>query len=229
MAYIGITLDHPLQDGEDVKFKAPCDCTAVSGLQITYQTGVEGETDTKTFSFADSHGNNLSGLGNLFMSGAYVKVMVDTGSGKAYIQNADTNAYLENQFGPGCINTEKLANGSITEEKLAEGLELGVTILKLWENASLPSGFAAQTVALNLGEYDGIIVVFVSDSGKGLSGSYVALVKNLYNEAMFQNGMYKREFQMTDSGVQFFDGSYNNGANNAAMLPYLIFGIKGVQ
>ena len=97
MAYIGITLDHPLQDGEDIKFKAPCDCTAVSGLQITYQTGIEGETETKQFSFADSHGNDLSGLGNLFMAGAYVKVMVDTGNGKAYLQNADTNAYLESK------------------------------------------------------------------------------------------------------------------------------------
>lgn len=93
MAYIGITLDHPLQDGEDIKFKAPCDCTAVSGLQITYQTGVEGETETKVFSFADSHGYDLTGLGNLFCAGAYVKTMVDTTNHKAYLQNVGATAF----------------------------------------------------------------------------------------------------------------------------------------
>ena len=94
MAQIKIDLGAKLVDGMDIKFKAPCDCTAVTGLLISYISDT-GETSTKDFTFRDSHGNNLAGLGNLFGAGAYVKAILDTGRGFAYIQNADTNAYLE--------------------------------------------------------------------------------------------------------------------------------------
>ena len=50
------------------------------------------------FHFADAHGNNLAGIGNLFKAGAIVKVLLSLDESKAYIQNADTNAYLENKF-----------------------------------------------------------------------------------------------------------------------------------
>lgn len=100
MAYIKLTLDHPLVDGENVTFKAPCDCTAVTGLKVYYVTLTEdAETaQTKTFTFKDAHGNNLTNVGNLFTSGAYIKAILDTTNGVAYIQNADTNGYLENRL-----------------------------------------------------------------------------------------------------------------------------------
>lgn len=100
MAYIKLTLDHPLVDGENVTFKAPCDCTEVTGLKVYYVTLTEdAETNqTKTFTFKDAHGNNLTNVGNLFTSGAYIKAILDTTSNVAYIQNADTNGYLENRL-----------------------------------------------------------------------------------------------------------------------------------
>ena len=94
MAQIKISLGARLVDGMDIKFKAPCDCTAVTGLLVSYISDT-GETAEKSFSFRDSHGNNLAGLGNLFGAGAYVKAILDTARGYAYLQNADTNAYLE--------------------------------------------------------------------------------------------------------------------------------------
>lgn len=89
MAKIKIVPGCPLCDGLSVMFKAPCDCNEVDGLLVN---GSE-------FSFRDAHGNDLTGLGNLFSVGAVVKVLLDTVNGYAYIQNADTNAYIENQFG----------------------------------------------------------------------------------------------------------------------------------
>ena len=100
MAYIKLTLDHPLVDGESVTFKAPCDSTAISGLKVYYVTLAEdSETEqSQIFTFKDAHGNNLSDIGNLFTSGAYIKVILDTTNSAAYIQNADTNKYLEDKF-----------------------------------------------------------------------------------------------------------------------------------
>lgn len=96
MAYIKIKLDCILMDGHVVTFKAPCDCTAIEGLKVCY---IENNAlQEKIFSMKDTHGNVLTGLGNLFTAGAYVKVILDTNDHVAYLQNADTNGYLESVF-----------------------------------------------------------------------------------------------------------------------------------
>ena len=101
MAYIKLELDHPIGDGESLTFKAPCDCTeATSGVKIYYPTITDEDSTTTSqiFKFRDAHGNNITTLGNLFLSGAYVKIIADTTNNYAYIQNADTNQYLETQL-----------------------------------------------------------------------------------------------------------------------------------
>lgn len=97
MARIRIDLAEPLLDGMDVKFAAPCHCSAVTGLVIYYPTDGES-TASKNFTFRDSHGNDLTGLGNLFSEGSYVKAIVDVNNGYAYLQNAATNGYIESKI-----------------------------------------------------------------------------------------------------------------------------------
>ena len=97
MATIKVTLNEPLRDGMEVKFQAPCDCTAVTGLTLTYPTN-DGTTTSRSMVFVDAHGNRLTGVGNLFVEGSYIKVLADTTNNVAYIQNADTNSYLEGEF-----------------------------------------------------------------------------------------------------------------------------------
>ncbi len=92
MANIKIELDYELIDGQPVTFAAPCNCTEVTGLKVYHAGG------SNVFTFKDAHGNALTGLGNLFSKGAYVKAILDVNSGSAYLQNADTNAYLEAQL-----------------------------------------------------------------------------------------------------------------------------------
>lgn len=96
MASIKITVNGALMDGHKVTFKAPCDCTAIENLKVYYVEN--GAQVSRIFTMKDSHGNNLAGIGNLFATGAYVHAILDTNGGFAYLQNADTNAYLESKL-----------------------------------------------------------------------------------------------------------------------------------
>jgi len=96
MAYIRIDVDGILMDGHTLTFKAPCDCTAIEGLKVYYVEN--GTLKNKIFTMKDTHGNTLTGLGNLFMKDACVKVVLDTAKSIAYLQNGDTNGYLEGRF-----------------------------------------------------------------------------------------------------------------------------------
>lgn len=92
MPKIKVELNHEIIDGQPITFVAPCDCSETDGLRVSYPGG------TKDFVFKDAHGNDLSGIGELFLSGAYVRVLVNTVNSYAYIQNADTNKYIEDTF-----------------------------------------------------------------------------------------------------------------------------------
>lgn len=96
MANIRVDLNGMLADGQEVTFKAPCDCTEIEGIKVYYPKN--GEIKNKLFTMKDSHGFDLAGVGNLFMAGSYVHVILDTNNGFAYLQNADTNKYLEDRF-----------------------------------------------------------------------------------------------------------------------------------
>ena len=50
MAKIKITYDSPLVNGGEIKFEAPCDCTAVTGIVVHYPND-DGEETTKEFIF----------------------------------------------------------------------------------------------------------------------------------------------------------------------------------
>lgn len=93
MANIKITVDGALLDGHKVTFKAPCDCTAVEKLDVYH---IKNNTQMHDlFTMKDTHGNELEGIGNLFQAGAYVHCILDTTNKVAYLQNADTNGYIE--------------------------------------------------------------------------------------------------------------------------------------
>lgn len=101
MAYIKLTIDHELQDGEVLTFKSPCACTEVEGIKVYYVVLTENGAVTnasKVFTFRDAHGNDLTGIGNLFDTGACLSVALDTVNNGAFVKNADTNAYLESKL-----------------------------------------------------------------------------------------------------------------------------------
>ena len=95
MANIRVNLSGPPVNGQTVTFRSPASGTEVAGLITYYPNG--STTSSKVFQFADAHGNNVGGK-NLFSSNVLVKVILDTELSRAYVQNSDTNSYLENKF-----------------------------------------------------------------------------------------------------------------------------------
>lgn len=96
MANIRVDVDYKIKDGTELVFRTPCDCTEVTGLIVYYIT--EYGAASKEFAFADAHGENVGDIPHLFAGNAVVKVILDIVSGMAFVQNADTNAYLESQL-----------------------------------------------------------------------------------------------------------------------------------
>ena len=89
---IRVDLTNPIIDGTEVVFRSPVDCSQITGLIVYY-----GE-DSKEFALADAHGNNVGDIDHLFAENVVVKVILDVTNAMAYVQNADTNAYIESTF-----------------------------------------------------------------------------------------------------------------------------------
>ncbi len=97
MPNIRVDSTNPIINGLAVTFRSPADCSQVTGLIVYYPEG--NGTTSKEFKFVDAHGFDVgSGTISLFAENVLVKVVLDTDHGKAYVQNADTNAYLEGRF-----------------------------------------------------------------------------------------------------------------------------------
>ena len=103
---IRVDLNYPIKDGTEVIFRSPVDCSQVTGLKVYYPDG------SQEFVLADAHGNNVGDIDHLFAENVAVKVILDVTTNMAFVQNADTNAYLE----------EQLAN-RVTHEELKEALD----------------------------------------------------------------------------------------------------------
>lgn len=96
MANIRVDVSGIITDGQSITFKAPCDCSEIEKLNVYYiENGVRV---SKLFTMKDAHGNDLTSIGNLFEKDAYVVTILNSVDGVAYLQNADTNAYLEGRF-----------------------------------------------------------------------------------------------------------------------------------
>lgn len=155
MANIKIELGHPIIDGMPLSFRAPCNCNEVNGIKVQWQDGEDSYFIE--FTFADAHGNDLTGLGNLFAEGAMVRVVLDIPNAKAYIQNADTNAYLEGQFatklpmpptakvGQIVKITEVDENGAVIATEAVDNVENGV--LTGIDFSNLDNGTWTETMA----------------------------------------------------------------------------------
>ena len=96
MANIRVDSAVSLYDGQTITFRSPADCSEVTGLIVYYPDRLE--TVSKVFQLTDAHGENVGNIDHLFASDAIVKVVMDVENLKAYVQNADTNAYLEAQL-----------------------------------------------------------------------------------------------------------------------------------
>lgn len=93
---IRVDLNTAIYDGTEVVFRSPVDCSQITGLIVYYKN--KGSTAFQEFALADAHGNNVGDIDHLFAENVVVKVILDVTTGMAFVQNADTNAYLESRF-----------------------------------------------------------------------------------------------------------------------------------
>ena len=94
---IQVFVDYTIKDGSEIKFRSPVNCSEVTGLTMHYKD--ENNVDASMlFAFADANGNNIGDIDHLFAENVIVKVILDTDTALAFVQNPDTNAYLEGQF-----------------------------------------------------------------------------------------------------------------------------------
>lgn len=112
---IRVDVNFTIQNGTEIKFKSPVDCSEITGL-VVYYLNEENEIASQEFAFADAHGNNIGNIPHLFASDAAVKVILDVDTGMAFVQNADTNAYIESTF-------LKVIEQDLTEEQKQQARE----------------------------------------------------------------------------------------------------------
>lgn len=110
MSNIRVDVGYTIKDGAEIKFRSPVDCSQVTGLKV-YYPGADGNITSKEFAFADAHGNNVGDIDHLFAENVVVKVILDVTTGMAFVQNADTNAYLE-----GHIQSKRNPHGVTAEQ-----------------------------------------------------------------------------------------------------------------
>lgn len=112
----------------------------------------------------------------------------------------------------------------------------GLTLL--WENASPTSDFAAQTVSLDLSQYQFVVIEFnayITDAGmEFVECLKVGITRHLYRVAATSNDKLwysYRQLTTSESGIVFSDGAfqYATGGSTAAAVynvPLRIYGMK---
>lgn len=88
MSKIKVELDTPVVNGKQVSFFSPIGSKEADSIIIH-------EVD---YALVDSHGKALAKLDYSWTAGALVSVILDTTTNKAYVQNATSNAYIEDNF-----------------------------------------------------------------------------------------------------------------------------------
>ena len=254
MSNIRVDVSYTIQDGSEIVFRSPVDCSAVTGL-IVYYPGTDGNTVSKVFALADAHGNNVGDIDHLFAENVVVKVILDVTESMAFVQNADTNAYLEAKFEKAnqaaanaqtaaanahvAANNANTAIGNHKEDKEnpheVTAAQVGATSMTLlWENASPTSDFAEQTLAIDWTPYDFLRVESNNDvTDVACKGNTCRLfLPNPYQDGVF--AFAARPVYCTDGGLYFGDaryGSSNSGfdktsVQNQRLIPLRIYGIK---
>ena len=127
MSNIIIDVGYSIKDGTEIKFRSPVDCSAITGL-IVYYPGTDGNITSKVFTLADANGNNVGDIDHLFAEDVVVKVILDVTKGMAFVQNADTNAYLEAQLASKASLPKSASGSAISIDDAIEAPLYGLTL-----------------------------------------------------------------------------------------------------
>lgn len=88
MSKIKVELNTPVVNGKQVSFFSPCKSTEADSVVIN---NIE-------YALVDANGGLTKSAKSAWSKGALVSVILDTSTNKAYVQNATSNAYIEETF-----------------------------------------------------------------------------------------------------------------------------------
>ena len=129
------------------------------------------------------------------------------------------------------ITPESAGTLNIADE-IQEIKENALCIDLLWENASPTSSFAAQTIAIDLSNYNYVLIHFRSfNQGDNTQYECNQIILNGTTGGLFASGVTTsnngtRRVTVTNTGVEFMSGYWNGNANNDYEVPFYIYGIK---
>ena len=175
MANIRVDLNETIKDGSAIMFRSPVDCSAITGLIVYY----DNASASKEFVLADAHGHNVGDIDHLFTENVVVKVILDVTAGMAYVQNADTNAYIERTFVKSVngVTPDEKGNVEITVSNSSQNATLttnGKALLRtllygaVYDKDVLPD--PATTIEAFLAELDVVVPDSGGDSGGDTGG-----------------------------------------------------------
>ena len=118
-----------------------------------------------------------------------------------------------------------MANGTVQR--------MGMQTWRLWENSDPTVAFTAKTISGDLSAYDAFLIEY---------GGSTTYYNNIMSEIVLKNGKQymlscilasgntprNRGVTATDSGITFSGGYQSGSANNNAVIPLVIHGIKGI-
>lgn len=107
----------------------------------------------------------------------------------------------------------------------------GITMTLLWTNPDPTSNFAAQTVSLDLAEYNAVLITYTAQANSTRFGSAIGLIDgNNYFvtigiDSTANNYIYKRGAAADNSGVTFTTGYRDTTSSTGYAIPLYIYGI----
>ncbi len=191
MSNIRVDVGYTIQDGAEIKFRSPVDCSAITGL-IMHYPGEDGNITSKVFVFADAHGNNVGNIDHLFAENIVVKVILDVTSGMAFVQNADTNAYIERTFVKSVNGLTPDENGNVDVSENDPLYNVGSN------NPYLYGEPVTQDVALSINE-------LVTDRGELIASENAMRTDYIEITSDMQSVTYKTNMGGSGCAIAFYD------------------------
>ena len=191
-----------------------CNTTITSGGEVW---NIEHWDEVNVGDSLNEIRNSVIHIGPDAPTNEHVQVWLDTDE-----QGASVVSSVNDATGTVVLNAEDV--GAMSEWVL------------LWENASPTSAFAAQTVSLDLSDYDAIMLEY-QDYGSGKCSPIATLFVGMaYRIHMTISHMMERDVTINSNGVVFGDNIYAESypqapfkTNNGYIIPHTIWGIQHIK
>ena len=141
------------------------------------------------------------------------------------------NTMTTQYFECACHATSSAGDEGFTgwNEKLTD--RTGVSLTKLWQNASPTSNFAAQTVSLDLSKYQMVAIAYRFNTSDDYRKMYFGTVGSTMALDVISTSGYLgwRSATVSTTGISFSTATYNGNSGVVGyIIPVAIYGSRGV-